>query len=798
MRFARAWLTLVAARNWRAYAGLAVLVAVVLATVLAAVAGARRGASAQERLLAGALPADMLVQSQVSDFDWDLVRALPGVAAVAPLAVSAVNVEGAQLGWDSVPPAGAEIWRSVERPVVLAGRLPDPARADEVVVLPRFTETYGKGVGDVVVIQLSTPAEVDLVGDSSGSSARHGPRIVARIVGVIRSPYFVDQSGSRGALLPSPGLFLTYRENFIGAKGRGGFTNALVRLEGGERGIPAFLDAFTALAGRPTIEIDNLADLRRQTDRLLGYEAAALLALGLAALAAGGLMCGQFTARLVGAAIPRLLTLRAAGLAPKQAVAAAALGPALAGALGGAGGVLGAAAASPWLPIGAAAVYEPRPGFDLDWAVLLPGLFAVSLAIALGAAVYGRVLLAAGRSPGRTPSVIAVFAGRRGWPVPLQSGLRFALERGRGLDPQPVGSALAGTVGGVLGVLAALTFATGVHDAATNPARYGQTHQLIVFLGFGGQGTPPDRVMVALAADPDVTGVEERLSSSARSGHRTFSLYRYAPGDHPIPAGALQAGRLPATGHEILLAALTADKLGAGVGDRVPLTGQVGSRDFTVTGVGFVPEGVANSYADGALVTADGYRALFATHEIDVLLVTLRPGADVAAATARLGRDASLAAGGARLGVVPFFKPRQLTDIQGIPALPIVLGGFLAALALAATGHALAVAVRRRRHEVAVLRALGMTPAQSRWIALTQAGVLALIGLVAGMPLGLALGRVLWRAVAESTPLLYVPPTPVGALLLIAPATLLAAAVLAVWPARTAARIRVADVLRAE
>ncbi|GAA0991683.1 hypothetical protein GCM10009555_079390 [Acrocarpospora macrocephala] len=799
MRFSRVWLAVVVAPRWRAHASLVVLVAFALATVLAAVAGARRGGSAQDRLRAGALPADVLVQNQIPDFDWDRVRAMPGVAAVAPLAVSALNVQDVQLWWDSAPPADAEIWRSIERPAVLAGRLPDPARADEVVVLPRFVETYGKGVGDTVVIQLSTPEEVNLLWDSAGSPGGHGPKIVARIVGVIRSPYFVDPSGGKGTLLPSPGLFLTYEENFMGVDRRGGFTIALVRLTDGEAGLPAFREAFTALTNRPDIKMENLAGIRREVNRLLDYEATVLIALGLAALAAAALIVAQFTARLTSAAIPELQRLRASGLTPRQAVTAAALGPALSGVLGAVLGVAGAAAASPWMPIGAAAAYEPRPGFDLDWAVLLPGLLGVPAAITLGATGYGWILLGAARSPRRrTPSLIAALAGRQGWPVPIQTGLRFALERGKGLDTLPVGSALTGTVAGVLGVLAALTFATGVHDAATNPARYGQTHQLISYLGFNGQGAPADQVISALAGDPDVAGVEHRAMSTAVSGHLTFALFGYTPGGHPIPAGELRAGRLPSTDREVLLAARTADILNVGVGDRVPLTGPLGTHDFTVTGIGFVPEGPSNNYAEGALTTGDGYRALFASYEIDTLYLSLRPGSDVAAATTRIARAASAATGGTQLGIVPFFEPRQLIEIRGIPALPVALGGLLALLALAATGHTLRAAVRRRRQEVAVLRALGMTPAQSRWIVLTQAGVLASAGLIAGVPLGLALGRVLWRTVAEGAPMLYVPPTPVGTLLLIAPAALLAAAALAVWPARTAARIRVASVLRAE
>jgi ABC-type lipoprotein release transport system permease subunit len=108
------------------------------------------------------------------------------------------------------------------------------------------------------------------------------------------------------------------------------------------------------------------------------------------------------------------------------------------------------------------------------------------------------------------------------------------------------------------------------------------------------------------------------------------------------------------------------------------------------------------------------------------------------------------------------------------------------------------VAARRRDGELAVLRALGMTRPQARLVSVTQACVYAVAGLVIGIPLGVALGRTLWRAVARSTPLAYVPPLPVGVLLLATPLTLAAVQVLAAPAGRRTAGMRVADVLRSE
>jgi ABC-type antimicrobial peptide transport system permease subunit len=106
--------------------------------------------------------------------------------------------------------------------------------------------------------------------------------------------------------------------------------------------------------------------------------------------------------------------------------------------------------------------------------------------------------------------------------------------------------------------------------------------------------------------------------------------------------------------------------------------------------------------------------------------------------------------------------------------------------------------VRRRRHDIAVLRVLGITRRQCWSIVVTQASLLAAFGLAFGVPLGLALGRTMWRSVADSTPLQYVPPVAALVLVLIGPVALLLANLLAAWPSRRAASMRVSHVLRAE
>ncbi len=72
------------------------------------------------------------------------------------------------------------------------------------------------------------------------------------------------------------------------------------------------------------------------------------------------------------------------------------------------------------------------------------------------------------------------------------------------------------------------------------------------------------------------------------------------------------------------------------------------------------------------------------------------------------------------------------------------------------------------------------------------------VGIVVGVPLGLSLGRAVWRLVTQATPMVYVEPLPVLALVLTVPVGFLLATVVAAWPGHWAARMRLAEVLRTE
>ncbi|GAA4040588.1 ABC transporter permease [Nonomuraea soli] len=785
------WLRLELRRRLRSLTALGLLIALASGTVLAGVAAARRGDSAIERLTARTLPADVIALPNQPGFDWAPIRALPEVEALSGIAIAPFFVEGLPEFFGYLPPADTEAMRTIERPVVLDGRVPDPARANEVAATPLFLTTYGKRLGDTLTLRLMTPQQAEDL--STWSGAGGGPLVPARIVGVVRSPFFSDSITTPGNLFPSPALVQRYTDNFLGARRDFGFVNALVRLRGGEQAIPAFSKSLAEATGRTNIELMNLHDKTRHLQRMQGFERDSLLAFALAALIAAMVLVGQSVARYTTASVGELQALRASGLTGRQSLAAAVAAPVLVSVAGAALGVALALAASWWTPIGAASLVEPDPGLDADWPVLIAGLVAVPVLVLAGALLAGRLALTTPGAPRR--SAVATAAARAGLPVPVVVGARFALEPGRGRTSVPVRPALFSAVAGVLGVLAAFTFSAGVTDAVSNPARFGMTYQLMLFMGEGGRVFGPTEQAARLAAaDPGVAGVTLAYSDVGNADDTSVALFSFEPDGTPVDA-VLTEGRMPAGAGEVALGVSSARALGAEVGDVVTLSGH----ELRVTGVGFVMPAAHNEYHEGGWLTGDGFRAMFGDgFKYFGAMLALRPGADPAAVHERLAAALRSLPGENTMSVDFVQPPEAATEISNLRVLPILLAVFLAVLAVGAVGHALATAVRRRAVEVAVMRALGMTRRQARTVVIMQATLLAVIGLSFGVPLGVALGRTLWRVVADQTPLFYQPPIAFWALLLVTPVAVLVANALAVWPGRRAARMRIGHVLRAE
>jgi ABC-type lipoprotein release transport system permease subunit len=804
-----AWLRLDLRRRWQSLVVLTLLVAVAGGLVVASLAGARRAVSAQTRLLKPTLPATSAVLANTPGFDWSKVKALPEVQSVTLFAVDYVM---ALVGMPSsaaidFPPADDQFGHTLEKPIMSKGRVPDPNRADEAMVTRKFASLYHKGVGDTVTLALPTPTELASLSsaDSVSPDQLHGPRITLHIVGVGESPQFSDDSENSGILLLSAAVATQYPLNTIGNPKDPNnpiVLNALVRLRGGEAAIPQFRADLARVTGRSDIDVGDLWSQYRDTQRSIAFEARSLVAFAAAAFIAALFLIGQAIVRYAAASTSELQTLRALGMTPRQSVVMAATGPAIIGCLGAVIATVIGYLASHWTPIGSAARIEPHPGLSFDWVVFGPGLAVIAVLVSAGAAVAAWLAVgAARRTPVSRTSSVAGAVARAGFPVPVVVGTRFALEAGRGRTSVPVRPALIGAITGVLGIVGAFTFAHGVNDAAGNPDRFGQTFQSAALAGYDSQDFgPTQKVLSALQTDSAVTGVDDALTAVATGpgGNDSISLYQYSPGTKPVPV-VITSGRMASAANEIVLAPRTLADMHTSVGKTVKLTGNHGSKTFTITGSGLVPEGPHNSYADGGWLTQAAYDSIFKGFKFDFVLVSLRKDAQGPNASAAL--TATISKAGPALSSVTFSPPEapiEVSQLREVRKLPIALGIFLVLLALGAVGHALATAVRHRAHDLAVLRALGMTQGQCRWVVVTQATVLAIIGLIFGVPLGVAIGRTVWRSVADYTPLQYVPPLAFWALVLVAPAALVVANLLAAWPGHRAARLRIAQILRAE
>jgi predicted lysophospholipase L1 biosynthesis ABC-type transport system permease subunit len=143
-------------------------------------------------------------------------------------------------------------------------------------------------------------------------------------------------------------------------------------------------------------------------------------------------------------------------------------------------------------------------------------------------------------------------------------------------------------------------------------------------------------------------------------------------------------------------------------------------------------------------------------------------------------------------------RPNGVTNFARIDATPEVLAGLLATLGLAVLGQFVVASARRRRRDFAILKTLGLLRRQLSAISAWQVTTLAGLALLAGLPVGIAAGHWAWALFADALGVAPGAITPAPVVLVIVPAVLVAANMVAFWPGRRSARLRPAELLRAE
>jgi len=358
----------------------------------------------------------------------------------------------------------------------------------------------------------------------------------------------------------------------------------------------------------------------------------------------------------------------------------------------------------------------------------------------------------------------------------------------------PVRSAMVGAIVGVMGVVACFTFRNGLETTMSQPERSGVVWDAQV----AGSGPVPRETVQKISGDPAVGAVLD-----AR-WHRAVSV-----DGTPVPVFGTDAvkgtmpfvvldGRAPDGPGEIALAPTTMNELGLAVDDEVSVGTE---KSVRVVGEALLPGTSHTDYDQSGWMTNAGVDQVTEDPDTgdpdmdieDYLLIRWHDDADVAAAQ---GRMADLA--GSELFFAPAELPATVVDLGRLETLPLVLGLFFAVLGCAAVGHALVSGVRRRRHEFAVLRTMGFTARQSRLSIAWQATLLGAVGVVVGVPLGVVVGRNVWRWLADEFPVFYVPPLTVIAIVLVVPLALLVANIIAAGPAHLVSRVPPAETLRAD
>jgi ABC-type antimicrobial peptide transport system permease subunit len=143
-------------------------------------------------------------------------------------------------------------------------------------------------------------------------------------------------------------------------------------------------------------------------------------------------------------------------------------------------------------------------------------------------------------------------------------------------------------------------------------------------------------------------------------------------------------------------------------------------------------------------------------------------------------------------------RPNDVLSYDRLQNTPLALAALLVLLGVGTLVHLLVTAVRGRRRDIAVLRSAGSTARQIRRTVVVQALTLVGIATVVALPIGIVGGRLLWNTTAHWLGIPAEPRVPVWSLTGTVVVTFVFAVVVALIPARTASRLRPAEILRSE
>jgi hypothetical protein len=788
--------------RWRSWLGLALLIGLAGAAAVAAAAGARRTETAYPRFVQAQNGYDLITGGFPGNIDparaLAKMQALPEVGQWARVDVAAATAILPSGRVASAPELVAvtdlrgRAGFRLNRFKVISGRIVDLRAPGEAMIDFPTADREGLRVGSVIKYIVGSP------------DAKRPKLAAVRIVGIVASP------GQFPAVGASPAFSSVYvtpafvRSN--GIRPSPGDAALLIRLRRGAAGRDAFLRDKAAV-GLGTVDVPLVQQVQTAgIQRSIRLESQALWALSVLTGLAAFAIVGQSLARQTYLDSADLPALRALGFSRAQLFSLGMVRAAIIGVAAACVVVPVAVLFSPLTPVGLAKIAEPDPGFAVDAVPLALGagfaFFLTMLASAVPAWTVARTATTSRErpGPGRARSPVYTSTLSRAWRSPAAAtGIRLALQPGRGRTAVPVRSAIFGATLSVAALTASLVFAASLGHLLATPRLAGFTWDAFVFVD-----SQQGKAAAALRADPKIAGYTRGGFTNVRIGRvRLMALVLGSSGPaRPV----ITAGVPPTAGDEVALGAATMRDAHTAIGRTVDIVldqaeGHPKPARMRVVGTVIVPPNPfqATQLGEGAALAPPGVMRIdpHAARQLggSPFLVRFAPG---------VGRDAGLTAvtkdltGLPNPFVAPAERPANVVSLASIAGLPVALSGLLALIAAGTLAHMLASSTRRRRRDLAILKTLGFVRRQVRHAVAWQATTIAGIALLIGLPTGIAGGRWAWRVFAAQLGVLPEPAVPLTTILLAIPAALVLANLIAAVPGQAAARTQSAAVLRTE
>jgi hypothetical protein len=831
------------------YLALAALVGLSGGVALASVTAARRTDSSYPDYLASTNPSGLIIQPNSNGAPGETaaqayrlyqgllteLRHLPHVRALATADAFYAALLTPHGGYGTVLFTQVQLvassdgmFTSQDRLTIVQGH--KAVRPDEVVATSRAAATLHLHVGSRVPVGIWAPT-------ASGGLPPFYRKLDLTVtgIGVVSTQVVQDDIDSQrtGFLIGTPALDREFvpccvATSYIGLRlANGGYDAAVgqdyVNLT---KTSPYFAGGSAQLL--QLLEVYNTAAIEAEAQSAIHPEAVALGVFGIIAALAALIIGAQAISRQLRAAADDAGILRALGAAP-SAITADSVAGILAAVVAGAVLAVGVAIGlSPFSLFGPVRQVEPGHGIYLDAAVL--GLGALGLVVILGgvALIVGyrqapHRTAARPQAAGHGSAVVRAGLGA-GLGAAGVTGLRMALEPGRGRTAVPVRSVLAGAVLAVMVGAATLTFGASLSYLVSRPALYGWNFDYALYSTDGWGPFPPALVTPVLHRDKLIAASTGVYFLTAQIDGQTVPGI-LSPTRPEVGPQVLSGTGLDGPG-DIVLGRGTLAALHKRIGDEVTVRLGPVIRDarLKIVGTAALPAlgdtlGIHPSLATGAILPTSvvSHAALYEAGPNsgpNAIFVRLRPGVSQAAGLRSLQRVANYynhyahspqivdhvgpEALELQATVLPVQRPAEIVNYRSMGTMPAVLAGGVAAGAVAALGLALVASVRRRRRDLALLKTLGFTRRQLATTVAWQSTVVAVVGLVIGIPLGIAVGRWLWVAFAHELSAVPDPVVPAASVALAAVAALVLANLVAAPPGRTAARTPAALLLRAE